>query len=343
MIQGAGAAELTRRNRVVTIAVHGLAALKIRELALLPALALAVVVGSFVSDAFLTTTNFINIFQQSSELAIVVIAESMILIVGKFDLSLESTFGLAPMIGGWLIVAADSSGSGYGVSPAVGILAVFVVGAAVGAINGMLIVKYRLNAFIVTLAMLILLRGITLGLVNGQTLYDLPPSFAYLGSATWAGVPASVWIAGALYVVAGLVLRYHTFGRAIYAVGGNSEAARAAGLRTGRITWLVFVIGGVLAALAGLMQSGRIASVTSSQGQNLIFNVFAAAVIGGISLNGGRGRMLGALTGVVLLGMISNILVLSQVPTFWIDASYGAVILLALTLARVTSAKAQED
>lgn len=343
MIEGASAAAVSRRGRLLTTAYQGLAALRIRELALLPALVVAVVVGSFVSHAFLTTSNFINILQQSSELAVVVIAESMILIVGKFDLSLESTFGLAPMIGGWLIVAADSSGSGYGVNPAVGILVVFVVGAVVGAINGMLIVKYRLNAFIVTLAMLILLRGITLGLVNGQTLYDLPPAFAYIGSATWAGVPASVWIAGALYVVASLVLRYHTFGRAIYAVGGNPDAARAAGIRTGRITWLVFVIGGVLAALAGLMQSGRIASVTSSQGQNLIFNVFAAAVIGGISLNGGRGRMLGALTGVLLLGMISNILVLSQVPTFWIDASYGAVILLALTLARVTSAKAQED
>jgi simple sugar transport system permease protein len=343
MIEGARAAGLTRRERVLGTAYQGLAAMRIRELALLPALAVAVVVGSFVSHAFLTTANFVNIVQQSSELSVVVIAESMILIVGKFDLSLESTFGLAPMIGGWLIVAADSSGSGYGVSPYVGILVVLCVGAAIGAINGLLIVKYRLNAFIVTLAMLILLRGITLGLVNGQTLYDLPPAFAYIGTATWGGMPASVWIAGALYVVASLVLRYHTFGRAIYAVGGNPEAARAAGLRTGRVTWLVFVIGGTLAALAGLMQSGRIASVTSSQGQNLIFNVFAAAVIGGISLNGGRGRMLGALTGVLLLGMIANILVLSQVPTFWIDASYGAVILLALTLARVTSAKAQED
>jgi simple sugar transport system permease protein len=339
----ASAVELTVRKRLHHATLHWLTSLRIRELALLPALGVAVIVGTFLSSAFLTTANIINILQQSSELSVVVIAEAMILIVGKFDLSLESTFGLAPMIGGWLIVTTASSGSGYGVNPYLGILVVLVAGAAIGAFNGILIVRYRLNAFIVTLAMLILLRGISLGLVNGQTLYDLPATFAYLGAATWAGVPVSVWLAGALYLAASLFLRYHSFGRAIYAVGGNEEAARAAGIRTGRVTFLVFVIGGVLAALAGLMQSGRIASVTSSQGQNLIFNVFAAAVIGGISLNGGRGRMVGALTGVLLLGTISNILVLSQVPIFWISASFGAVILFALTLARITSRTAQED
>ena len=123
----------------------------------------------------------------------------------------------------------------------------------------------RLNAFIVTLAMLILLRGVTLGLTNGKTLFDLPSEFLYLGSAKWFGVPVSIWIAGMLYLVVGLFLRYHRTGRAIYAIGGNAEAARAAGIRVERIIWSVYIMGGLLAALAGLMLTGRIASVVRAR------------------------------------------------------------------------------
>jgi len=219
---------------------------------------------------------------------------------------------------------------------------VFAIGAVIGLANGFLIVRLRLNAFIVTLAMLILLRGMTLGVTNGKTLFDLPDAFLYLGTEKWLGVPVSIWVAGVLYVVFGLCLRYHRVGRALYAIGGNAEAARVAGIEVERITWGVYVVGGVLAALAGLMLTGRIASVVSSQGQNMIFYVFAAAVIGGISLNGGRGRLLGALTGVLLLGFLQNILTLAQVPAFWIDAAYGAIILVSLILARVTGGSTRD-
>jgi simple sugar transport system permease protein len=312
-------------------------AFRLRELTLLPAIALAIVAGWLVSDAFLTTENFLNILQQSSELSVLVIAESLILIAGKFDLSLESVVGLGPMLGAWLIASSTTfGGSGFGWSSYAALPIVFVAGALVGAANGFLIVRLRLNAFIVTLAMLILLRGVTLGLTNGKTLFDLPPEYLYLGSAKWLDVPASIWIAGLLYLLFGLFLRYHRTGRAIYAIGGSAEAARTAGIQVERVTWGLYVVGGLLAALAGLMLTGRIASVVSSQGQNMIFYVFAAAVIGGISLNGGRGRLLGALTGVLLLGILQNVLTLSEIAAFWIDAAYGAIILVALILARVT-------
>ncbi len=319
------------------------ASFRFRELTLLPAIVLALVAGSFVSSAFLTTGNLLNILQQSSELSVVVIAESLILIAGKFDLSLESIIGLSPMIGAWLIVKDPSAGgSGVGLNGYAAVAVVLASGALVGAVNGALVVRMRLNAFIVTLAMLILLRGITLGLTNGQTLVGLPATFLYLGTARWFGVPVSIWVAALLYLVFGLFLRYHRIGRAIYAIGGNPEAARAAGIRVERVTWGVFIVGGLLSALAGLMLTGRIASVVSSQGQNMIFYVFAAAVIGGISLNGGRGRLLGALTGVLLLGILQNVLTLAQFAAFWIDAAYGGIILVALILARVTGGAAQE-
>jgi ribose/xylose/arabinose/galactoside ABC-type transport system permease subunit len=320
-----------------------LAAFGLRELTLVPAIILAIVAGSLVSSAFLTTDNFLNILQQSSELSVLVIAESLILITGKFDLSLESVVGLAPMLGAWLILTDTTyggSGLGLGVYPA--ICVVLALGALVGFVNGFLVVRLRLNAFIVTLAMLILLRGVTLGLTNGKTLFDLPPAFLYLGNAKWVGVPVSIWVAGFLYLFFGLFLRYHRTGRALYAIGGSAEAARAAGIRVERLTWGVFVVGGLLAAIAGLMLTGRIASVVASQGQNMIFYVFAAAVIGGISLNGGRGRLLGALTGVLLLGILQNVLTLSAIAAFWIDAAYGAIILVALILARVTGGAERE-
>lgn len=314
----------------------------LQSIALVPVIVVALVVGSFVHDAFLTRTNLINVLQQSSELAVVVLAEALILIVGKFDLSLESIVGVAPMFAAWLVTAPSIGGLGLDVDPYLAILLLLLVGAAVGVINGWLVAKVKLNAFMVTLAMLILLRGITIGLTNGRTLYDLPGSFTYLGSNDWLGVPASVWIAATLFLFAGLFLRYHRFGRAIYAIGGNPEAARAAGIRVERTIWIVYVIGCTLAALAGLLLMGRLESVLSGQGENMIFTVFAASVIGGISLSGGRGTMFGALTGVLLLGIISNILTLSQIQPFWIDAAFGGIILLALILAKLTSGKTEE-
>jgi simple sugar transport system permease protein len=185
--------------------------------------------------------------------------------------------------------------------------------------------------------MLILLRGIVVGLSNGSTLYSLPNAMIYIGSDNWLGVPVSIWLAAVLYLVVGLFLRYHSFGRSMYAIGGNRESARAAGIRVDRVTIIVYVAAGFFASVAGLMLAGRLASVASAQGQNLIFFVFAAAVIGGISLQGGRGSLFGALTGVLLLGIIQNILTLSQVPSFWIDAVFGGVILVALILSRLAS------
>jgi ribose/xylose/arabinose/galactoside ABC-type transport system permease subunit len=309
------------------------------EGALLQLIVLAMIVGTLLQPAFLTRVNLVNILQQSSELSVLVLAETVILIVGKFDLSLESIVGVAPMLAAWLVSSAEINGSGLMINPYLALVVMFLVGIAIGAINGFLIVRLKLNAFITTLAMLILLRGISIGLTNGRTLYDLPTPLLYLGNAHWLGLPASIWVSGILYAIATAILRYHRFGRALYAIGGNPEAARAAGIRVDQYVWVVFILGGGLAALSGLMLTGRMASVLSGQGQNMIFTVFAAAVIGRISLNGGKGSILGALCGVILLGIISNILTLSNIETFWISATYGAIILFSLILTRLTSGK----
>jgi simple sugar transport system permease protein len=315
---------------------------RLRDLALLPALAALIVVGAIVSPVFLTSGNINTVLTSSAALALVVLAESLIIITGKFDLSLESIYGFAPAIGAMVVVPATSFGFGLEWPTAVGIVVVLLVGAAVGFVNGFMVVRLRLNAFIVTLAMLIILRGMLVGATSGRTLFDLPDAFYALMVVTFLGAPLAVWLAAIAFIIAGLVLRYHRLGRALYAIGGNPEAARAAGIRVERITWGVYVLAGILASIGGLAITGYVGAISANQGNGLIFTVFAAAVIGGISLDGGKGTMFGALTGVLLLGVVQNLLTLAQVPSFWIQAIYGAIILGSLMVARFAGGQSQE-
>ena len=316
----------------------------LREVALLPVLILLIIVGTVVSPAFLTASNFAGIGQQSAALGVVV-GESLILIIGGMDLSLESTYGLAPMVAAWLVVPVSAYGAGTDWSPYLGILVLLVIGGAIGLINGFLIVKGRLNGFIVTLGMTIVLAGLQNGIVKAQTLFSLPGPFGYLGAASVGQVPVSLIVAVLIFVATGLFLRYHRGGRAIYAVGGNPAAARAAGIKVERVKMAVYVAGGILAAVGGLMEAGRVSAVTGQQGyqEGIIFNVFAAAVIGGVSLKGGRGNMIGAASGVILLGIVGDILDLANVSNYWIEAIDGAVILFALFLARVVGGESTAE
>jgi simple sugar transport system permease protein len=313
-----------------------------RELALIPAIAVALVVGALLSPQFLTVNNLLNnVLVTSAVLGVVVVAESIILISGYFDLSLESIVGLAPMVAVWLVLPTAAGGSGFGLPPWLSIILCFLLSAVVGLVNGFLVTKLRLNAFIVTLAMLTLLAGITTGLSGGRTLSGLPPVFLFLGNARPLGVSIQIWIFVAVVLIARFFMQNHPVGRKIYAIGGSNAAAASAGIKTTRLTIGVFVLGALLAAFAGLMLTGRIASVTSNQGAGLIFTVFAAAVIGGISLNGGQGSILGAFLGVLLLGIIQNILILSRVPSYWIQAIYGLVILGALVFNYLSARRPQ--
>jgi simple sugar transport system permease protein len=270
------------------------------EWAILPVLVLVFIVGSLLHPAFLSFDNFYGVMQQTSELGVLTMGLTLVLIAGKFDLSLESTFGLAPMLGVFCFLQVDGGSLGLSNSPVLALIAIFAIAAAIGAFNGVLVVYLKFNAFIATLATLILLRGVSLGVTQGQTLYSLPPEITAPGQASFLATPA--------------------------------------GIPVERILIGVFIVAGVLAALAGLLQAGRIASIPSSLGQNLIFSAFAAAVLGGVSLNGGRGTIAGACGGVLLLVLIQNVLVLAQVPAYWISATTGGIILIALFISKVSGA-----
>lgn len=317
----------------------------LRQVTLLPALVALLIVGSIVSPAFLTGSNLTGIGQQISSLGVVVVGEAIILLTGGMDLSLESTYGLAPMAAAWLIAPKNAYGLGTDLAPVLGLVAVVVVGILVGTVNGLLIVKGRLNGFIVTLAMTIVLEGLQNGIVKGQSLFDLPSAFLWLGAAQIGSVPVSLVACAIIFIAVGVFLRYHRMGRAIYALGGNINAARAAGIDVDRVRIGCYVAGSLLAAIGGLMEAGRVSAVTSTQGygEGIIFPVFAAAVIGGVSLKGGRGNMVGAASGVILLGIVQNILNLANVSSYWIDAINGSVILIALIIARIVGGQATAE
>ncbi len=186
--------------------------------------------------------------------------------------------------------------------------------------------------------MVIVLEGLQNGIVQGPVaVRRCPRRSPTSGAAELNGVPLSLIACVIVFVLVGLFLRYHRSGRAIYALGGNIAAARAAGINVDRVRIGTYIAGSVLAAIGGLMEAGRVSAVTATQGygEGIIFPVFAAAVIGGVSLKGGRGNMIGAASGVILLGIVQNILNLANVSSYWIDAINGSVILIALVLARI--------
>jgi simple sugar transport system permease protein len=315
---------------------------RLRDFALVPAIILIGIVGQIVSPVFLHSDNLLNVLQQMSEVGLLVLAQTLVLLVGKMDLSLESTFGLAPGIAAWIIAPA-------GVAHGLGLLSnvwaipiVLLVGAAIGLINALLIVRFGLNGFIVTLGMLITLRGLLTGISEGQTFFQLPSSMTYLGQNSALGIPLSVWICVGLFAAAGGVLGFTRWGRSLYAIGGNVDAARAAGIRTSRVLFSVLIVASLLAALGGLLISGRLASVAANQGSGAIFTVFAAAVIGGVSLNGGKGSVFGALTGVLTLQLVVNVMTLAGVPPLWNQFLNGAIIIVALIISRFASGEKQE-
>lgn len=302
----------------------------------------ALVVFSLLSPNFLTPHNLVNLLVRVAALGLLVIGQSFTLITGNFDLSAESTMGLTAMVGGLLVAAVDQGGFGWQINPWLAIVIMLALGVLIGALNGVLITRLKMNNFIVTVAMLMILRGATYIVSPGQTTSFFPETFNFLGSGSlfrfilpngrFLPVPAAGVFLIMAFLVAFVITRYRRFGRNMYAVGSNRAAAEAAGIDTGRLILAVYIISGFCAALAGLIEAGRLDSATPRTGAGMIFPVQAAAVIGGISLFGGRGNLIGAFGGVLLWGILDTGLNILQVSPFWIEVSRGALLLFAMFL-----------
>lgn len=303
---------------------------------------LALIVFSFLSPNFFTPNNLVNILIRVSALGLLVIGQSFTLITGNFDLSSESTMGLVAMVGGLLVAAAKTGGLGWQVNPLLAIAAMVALGCVIGWINGTLITRFKMNNFIVTVAMLFILRGVTYAISPGQSTSFFPDLFDYLGggfvtrvqlpTGRFLPIPVSAIFLVVMFIIAHMVTRYRRFGRNMYAVGANRAAAVSAGIDSQRVILVVYVVSGFFAALAGLLEAGRLDSATPQLGSGMIFSVQAAAVIGGISLFGGRGTLIGAFGGVLLWGILDTGLNIMQVSPFWIEVTRGLLLLFAVFL-----------
>jgi ribose/xylose/arabinose/galactoside ABC-type transport system permease subunit len=302
----------------------------------------ALLIFSLLSELFFTPHNLVNILLRVAALGLLVIGQSFTLITGNFDLSSESTMGLTAMVAGLMIASVDTGGLGWETNPLLAIAAMIALGALIGWFNGTLITRFKMNNFIVTVAMLMILRGVTYAISPGQSTSFFPKLFTYLGSGSLfrvtlpsgrlLAIPAAALFLLLMFALAHVVTRYRRFGRNMYAVGSNRLAAQAAGIDSARIIMAVYIVSGVFAALAGLVEAGRLDSATPRTGAGMIFPVQAAAVIGGISLFGGRGNMIGAFGGVLLWGILDTGLNILKVSPFWIEVSRGLLLLFAIFL-----------
>lgn len=302
-----------------------------------PVLLLLIIVGAIVAPAFLTSRNLINILEQVSVLGLTTIGLTFVVMIGRLDLSLEGIVGFAPMLAAVMLVPAAVGGFGMELPGWMGLVVALGMAAFIGWFNGFMVVKVGLNPFISTLGLLVLLRGGVLIVSNGRSIYSPGETLTYLGSAKIMGLPVAVIVFLLVATIVGLIFQFHRYGRALYAVGGNEEAARAAGINVERIIWSAFIFAAFLSGLAGVLLTGRLDSAVTTQGQGIIFSAFAAAVIGGVSLGGGKGTIIGVVSGVLLIGVINNLLTLAQVPSFYVQASTGAVIIIAAVLTTVAS------
>lgn len=307
------------------------------------ALLLMLVALSLASDKFLTVDNGMNVLRQISINLCLSIGLTLVILSGGIDLSVGSVLALAGAVAAGLLkdgIALPVFGVSLQFTVFGAVLAGLLVGLALGGFNGFVITRFSLPPFVATLGMLSIARGLTQLWTRGFPITGLGPQFGFIGTGHLFGIPMPVWISGASVAAFTVVTRRTRFGRYLYAVGGNERAAQLTGLNLRRIRIWVYALGGGLAGVAGLILTARLDSATPSAGIGYELDSIAAVVIGGTSLNGGRGSVPGTVLGCLIIGILNNGLVLLEVSPFWQQVIKGLVILLAVALDRIS---ARED
>ncbi|QDU90418.1 Ribose transport system permease protein RbsC [Pirellulimonas nuda] len=312
---------------------------RIAPLQSLIALALLVLWLTLANDRFLTVDNSLTVLRQISVNLCLSIGMTMVVLSGGIDLSVGSVLALAGAVAaGLLKTGLDLEPIGMHVSFTVAgaITAGVLVGAAAGCFNGLAITRFGLPPFIATLGMLSIARGLTMLWTGGHPITGLGESFAQLGTGRLLGVPVPVWVAAGLVLLFWVVTMRTRFGRHLYAVGGAERAAELSGVDVRRVKLLAYTTCGGLAGVAGLLMTARVNSATPNAGVADELDAIAAVVIGGASLSGGRGSVLGTVLGCLIIGILNNGLALENVSPNWQQVIKGAVILVAVAIDRVS-------
>lgn len=303
----------------------------LRDAGTLIGLIIIVVTFSLLSPVFWTLPNLLNILQQSSINAIIALGMTLVIISGGIDLSVGPTAALSAVLGATLMVA--------GVPVPLAVMATLGVGALCGVFSGTLIAYAGLQPFIVTLGGLSLFRALSLIFTNGNPIFGIPMEFRNLINSAPFGVPAPILIVVAIALLLWVVMNKTPLGEYILAVGGNEEAARVAGVPVKRTKVTVYVISGLLASLASLILIGRLGAAEPTLGNLWELDAIAAAAIGGASLMGGKGSIVGTLIGAVILGSLRNGLTLLNIQAFYQLLATGLIIIIAMLIDRATRGK----
>lgn len=310
-----------RRHRIVSV---------IQSRGAIGILILVSLVAGLIFPDFLHAANLADIVSAGSFLGLIVIGQSLVIIMGGFDLSVGSLVGLGT------VISAYAAPYGWGAA----MLAPIAVGLLVGFVNGLLIARARMAPFIVTLAALLGLKGVALVLASQDLLIANPGFFTTIANGSVFGLSNLIWILVIAYIIGAVVLNCTPYGAAIFAIGGNEEAARMLGVRVERIKIITYGLSGALAGLAGALLASHLDSGLAAAGTGYELQSIAAAVIGGVLLTGGVGTMAGPLAGVVLLGVIQNII--NQIGTlspYYQNLASGAFLLLAVIVQTVLTSR----
>ncbi len=289
----------------------------------------ALLIGlSFTSDSFLTARNLLNILNQSAPLMIIACALTLVIIGGGFDLATGATFGVAAVSGGWIAINVD---------PYLGIIAGPIIGLLLGTINGLIITTFNVHSFLVTLATSLVYRGIAILITGGSLIPVRIEAFSWLGRSRIGMVNIAVIVFVVFMLFMMLLLNRTTFGRRVFAVGGNEEAAILSGIRTNLIKIITFAISGAAAGLAGVITVSRISMAEPQAGAGLELEAIAAVILGGTSIAGGAGAIWRSVAGVLLMALIGNGFNILNVNPFFKDLTTGVIIVIAVALAASNS------
>lgn len=290
------------------------------------ALSLAAVclIMGLLNPVFLSFANLSNILLQSSVNMIIALGMTFVIIVGGIDLSVGSLVALAGMVLGVLL--------GRGANVLLAGLAAIITGAACGWINGFVTVRWRVPAFVVTLGTMSAARGAALLVTNGRSVSGFPPSFLRLGNGAFVGIPIPAFVAIGLAIGCFLFLRATRWGTVLYAVGGNNRAAWLFGVRVPRYVLSVYIVSGVFSAIGAILLTSRLASALPTAGTSYELDAIAAAVIGGASLAGGSGTVMGTVLGAFLIGVLRNGLSILNVSSYIQQILIGGIIITAVAI-----------
>ncbi|EGU43143.1 MULTISPECIES: ribose ABC transporter permease [Vibrio] len=290
------------------------------------ALIFLIVIVSFLNPNFFTVDNILNILRQTSVNAIIAVGMTLVILTAGIDLSVGSVLALCGAFAASMI--------GMEIPVMIAVPTALVAGAALGAISGVIIAKGKVQAFIATLVTMTLLRGVTMVYTDGRPIStgftDTADAFAWFGTGYAMGVPVPVWIMVVVFASVWYLLNHTRFGRYVYALGGNESATRLSGIDVDKVKIGVYAICGLLAAVAGIIVASRLSSAQPTAGMGYELDAIAAVVLGGTSLAGGRGRIMGTLIGALIIGFLNNALNLLDVSSYYQMIAKAVVILLAV-------------